>query len=209
MEKREVAKAIMTPTQRTEFTEMNAAQEIFQMRQRKCGTIATPCHITNEVSNRTIPARDLREGDLLTADAKKVLSADGITERDIPENDTRKKILMNQDTTVRDILRILEMMAFNALILVGDIRVHPGLLVLIPDLIILTSILVSRVEKWTFDADMRVIVETDEKEEGKGLMGATGIVVVSPYPTGTMVTWLPIVTSAVNGSMMIEIAVGE
>ena len=179
-----------------------------------------PMHNLNGASNQSIIARDLWEGGPSTTDTKEgmMLVVDGsIMEIDTPENDTQMKDFMTPDATERDILRILEMVVVNiALILVDYILlVHPeGLVLLIPDLLIPMIVALSRIEIWRFDADTRVIMETDTKVRANGariefILETTDIVVVSLIPRGTMVIGLAIMTIAENDSMMIAIAVGK
>lgn len=186
----------------------------------KCGTIATLMHILNGASNRwIITAKDLWEGGPSTIDTKEcMLVVDGsIMEIDTPENDTQMKDFMTPDTTERDILRILEMVVVNIALIVVDyiLLVHPeGLVLLIPDLLIPMSVAQSRIEISIFDADTRVIMETDTKVRANGarievILETTDIVVVSLIPRGTMVIGLAIMTIAENDSMMIAIAVGK
>jgi hypothetical protein len=186
----------------------------------KCVTIATPMHILNGASNRwIITAKDLWEGGPSTIDTKEcMLVVDGsIMEIDTPENDTQMKDFMTPDTTERDILRILEMVVVNIALIVVDyiLLVHPeGLVLLIPDLLIPMSVAQSRIEISIFDADTRVIMETDTKVRANGarievILETTDIVVVSLIPRGTMVIGLAIMTIAENDSMMIAIAVGK
>ena len=187
----------------------------------KCVTIATPMLILNGVPNRwIITARDLWEGGPSTINTREgsMLVVDGsIMEIDTPENDTQMKDFMTPDTTERDILRILEMVVVNIALIVVDyiLLVHPeGLVLLIPDLLIPMSVAQSRIEISIFDADTRVIMETDTKVRANGarievILETTDIVVVSLIPRGTMVIGLAIMTIAENDSMMTGIAVGK
>ena len=183
----------------------------------KCVTIATPMLILNGAPNRwIITARDLWEGGPSTIDTREgsmlVVYGSIMEILDTPENDTLMNDFMTPDTTERDILRILEMVAVNnALILVDYIHlVHPEVLALL----ILIIVALSRIEIWIFDADTRVTMETDTKVRANGarievILETTDIVVVSLIPIGTMVIGLAIVTIAENDSTMIGIAVGK
>ena len=176
-------------------------------------------HNLNGASNQSIIARDLWEGGPSTIDTKEcMLVVDGsIMEIDTLENDTLMKDFLTPDTTERDILRILEMVVVNIALIVVDyiLLVHPeGLVLLIPDLLIPMSVAQSRIEISIFDADTRVIMETDTKVRANGarievILETTDIVVVSLIPRGTMVIGLAIMTIAENDSMMIAIAVGK
>lgn len=74
---------------------------------------------------------------------------------------------MEKDTQMRD-FRKQGMVEGSILIQVDNILFHHDHMVLHPDFLILTSVALSKVEKWIFEDDTRVIIVTDTRVTEKG-----------------------------------------